>query len=87
MKAGRIVALLGIGMAASAAQATPLKDCLGIQDDQVRLACYDKLAKEALPEKTVVITDKSPTAPPALPVVIANDPPPSPVSARAASPA
>lgn len=64
-----------------AAAAQNFKDCLGIQADPVRLACYDKLAKEALPEKSVVITDAAPSAPPALPVVVKNELPPSPVSA------
>lgn len=64
-----------------AAAAQNFKECLGIQADPVRLACYDKLAKEALPEKTVIITDAAPSAAPALPVVVTNAPPPSPVSA------
>jgi len=81
MKFRQITALMAFGIALPAAAATPLQDCLGIADDAVRLACYDKLAREVLPEKTVVITDRAPTAPAALPVVINNPPPLSPVSA------
>ncbi|HWT54551.1 MAG TPA: phospholipase A [Rhodocyclaceae bacterium] len=73
--------LLALSGVVSMAQADGLKDCLGIQDDPVRLACYDKLARQSLPEKTVVILDKAPSAPPSLPVVIDNPLPPSPVSA------
>jgi phospholipase A1/A2 len=75
--------LPGLAMAACAANASAagIQDCLGLQDDPVRLACYDKLAKEALPAKTVIITDDAPGTPPALPMVIENPPPPSPVSA------
>jgi phospholipase A1 len=77
--------LLLCGLFASAcmanSHAADLSACLGIQDDPVRLACYDKLAKEALPEKTVIIVDKAPSAPPALPLVIKNPLPASPVSA------
>lgn len=76
-----VAGLLALGTAASLALADDVKTCLGIKDDQVRLACYDKLAKEAVPDKTVIITDKSPTAAPALPVVVQNAPPPSPVTA------
>lgn len=81
MKVSHSVAVLVGGLAVPLAQADGLKGCLGIQDDQVRLACYDKLAKEALPEKTVIITDKASTDAPALPVVVQSEPPPSPVSA------
>jgi phospholipase A1/A2 len=77
----QITILLALGIVMPTAQAGGFNDCLGIKDDQVRLACYDKLAKEALPEKTVVITDKSPATAAALPVVVQNALPPSPVSA------
>lgn len=67
--------------AAAAASASPLKDCQGIKADPVRLACYDRLAKEAEPDATVVILDKDQKDPPKLPVLIERPPPASPVSA------
>lgn len=64
----------------STAAATELTNCAGIEADPVRLACYDKLAKQALPRKVTIISDAAPDAPAALPVVIEQPLPPSPVS-------
>ena len=74
-----VVTLLGLALAANAA-AVELTDCAGIEADPVRLACYDKLAKQALPGKVTIITDAAPEAPPALPLVIEPPLPPSPVT-------
>ncbi|HTJ97173.1 MAG TPA: phospholipase A [Rhodocyclaceae bacterium] len=79
-------ALLGLGLTLNifslpSQAANDLNECIGIAADPVRLACYDKLAKAALPEKAVVILDSSPSAPAMLPVVVPITPPPSPVSA------
>jgi hypothetical protein len=65
----------------SLSHAETLADCAGIEADPVRLACYDRVVKEAMPEKRVFIVDSAPGPPPALPVVGPVTPPGSPRSA------
>ena len=72
---------LVLGCASSLSHAAPaLDECVGIKADPVRLACYDRLAKEAMPSKAVVILDSSPQSPSMLPVAVPITPAPSPVT-------
>lgn len=74
----RAFALLCLA-AVGPASAADFAECAGIKADPVRLACYDRLAREA--SKTTLIADVASTAAPALPQVITPPLPPSPVSA------
>lgn len=65
---------------AAPSYAETLADCIGMDADPVRLACYDRVAKEAMPNKKVIIVDSAPGTPATLPVVVPVAPPPSPVS-------
>ncbi|HWU84758.1 MAG TPA: phospholipase A [Rhodocyclaceae bacterium] len=77
----RLLVAVAITPFMAMAWAADFSECLGIKDDPVRLACYDRIAKAGLPQQVTVITDSEPSAPPALPVVVKNPLPPSPVSA------
>lgn len=77
----RFVPMVALMASVSSASAADFSECVGINDDPVRLACYDRIAKATLPQKVTVITDTAPGTPPALPKVVEKPLPPSPVSA------